>query len=322
MNVEAAAVLVVDDDPMAREVLTRRLARLGHAATPVADGRQALQILGRQAFDLVLLDLRMPGLDGFQVLRAIRERFSLAHLPVIMVTSADDTESIVQALELGANDYITKPLDFPVALARIRGLLLLRQVVRALEAANEKLEQLSFLDGLTNIANRRRFDEFLAGEWRRAVREGVPLSLIFIDIDFFKAFNDHYGHEAGDEVLRRVATALSGILNRPADLVARYGGEEFVAVLPGTDAKGAAFIAERLRAAVEGLGIPHAASPVAPHVTVSLGVATLVPLRGSAPEALLAAADQALYQAKREGRNRVRSAWSLDLAEPRGGGGR
>ena len=292
---------------MARDVLTRRLERLGYTVTAAADGRQALELIARQPFDVVLLDIKMPGLTGFQVLQAIRRIHSVTDLPVVMVTSSDDSDSIVEALQLGANDYVTKPIDFPVALARIRTHLLLRQMVLALEEANQKLERLSFLDGLTNIANRRRFDEFLHIEWRRAAREAAPLSVILADIDFFKAYNDTYGHEAGDEILKKVAGALAVTVNRPADLVARYGGEEFVVALPGTDAAGALVLAERLRAAVEALAVAHSTSRAAAHVTISVGVATTIPERGAAPEALVAAADQALYEAKHDGRNRVRA---------------
>ena len=292
---------------MARDVLTRRLERLGYTVTAAADGRQALELIARQPFDVVLLDIKMPGLTGFQVLQAIRRIHSVTDLPVVMVTSSDDSDSIVEALQLGANDYVTKPIDFPVALARIRTHLLLRQMVLALEEANQKLERLSFLDGLTNIANRRRFDEFLQIEWRRAVREAAPLSVILADIDFFKAYNDTYGHEAGDEILKKVAGALAATVNRPADLVARYGGEEFIVALPGTDAAGALVLAERLRAAVEALAVAHSTSRAAAHVTISVGVATTIPERGAAPEALVAAADQALYEAKHDGRNRVRA---------------
>jgi diguanylate cyclase (GGDEF)-like protein len=303
-----ASLLVVDDDEMTRDVLSRRLRRIGHTVAVARNGTQALELIAGQPFDAVLLDIKMPGLTGFDVLKTIRQAHSVTDLPVVMVTSSDDSDSIVEALELGANDYITKPLDFPVALARIRTQLLLRRVVVALEEANRKLERLSFLDGLTNIANRRRFDEYLGLEWRRAQREQTPLSLILADVDSFKSFNDHYGHEAGDEVLKRVAATLDATVGRPADLVARYGGEEFVVVLPGTDAAGAVLLAERLRASVAALAIGHAQSRAAAHVTISLGVATLVPGRDGGPEGLLTAADQALYEAKRGGRNRVRGA--------------
>src|SRR5262245_14260660 len=259
-RVEHGVLLVVDDDEMTRDMLSRRLERIGYTVTAAADGNLALDLIAREVFDVILLDIKMPGLSGFQVLQAIRRIHSVTDLPVVMVTSSDDSDSIVEALELGANDYVTKPIDFPVTIARVRTQLLLRRMVLALEEANQKLERLSFLDGLTNIANRRRFDEFLEWEWRRGLRDGTPISVIMTDIDFFKAYNDTYGHEAGDEILKKVAGTLALTLNRPADLAARYGGEEFVVVLPGTDSGGAALLAERLRGAVEGPQIAHPGS--------------------------------------------------------------
>jgi diguanylate cyclase (GGDEF)-like protein len=313
-HLDQAALLVVDDDEMTRDMLARRLSRVGYTITTAADGSEALELVAGQQFDMVLLDIKMPGLTGFEVLERLRRTHSVSDLPVIMVTSADDSDSIVEALELGANDYLTKPIDFPVALARIRTQLLLRRMFVALEEAKAKLERLSFLDGLTEVANRRRFDEYLQVEWRRAQRAGSPLSVILVDLDSFKSFNDRYGHEAGDEILRRIARTLDQTVNRPADLVARYGGEEFVVVLPGTDADGARLLAERLRTTVEGLEVVHEGSGTSLRVTISLGVATVVPRRDGSPESVVVAADRALYQAKRDGRNRVRVA--ADTGEP------
>ncbi len=174
-----------------------------------------------------------------------------------------------------------------------------------LAAANAELTRLSNVDGLTGVANRRLFDDFFVAEWQRAVRAKQSLTVIMADVDHFKLFNDTYGHQAGDECLRQVASALSGGIQRATDLVARYGGEEFAVILPDIDAGGAATVAERLRAAVEGLGIPHAASPVGPVVTISLGAATVRPDAGGMPLAVIAQADMALYRAKQQGRNRV-----------------
>ena len=176
-----------------------------------------------------------------------------------------------------------------------------------LEEANTKLQQLSELDPLTAIANRRRFEETLAREWRRATRDELPLSLIMIDIDYFKDFNDAYGHQLGDECLRRVAGEIREAITRPGDLVARYGGEEFAAILPSTPSRGAIAVAELLRVRVERMGTRHEKSPSGV-VTISLGVATMTPGEAFAPETLVAAADGALYSAKRAGRNRVETA--------------
>ena len=169
----------------------------------------------------------------------------------------------------------------------------------------EELRRLSYLDGLTGVANRRRFDEALGLEWRRMTRDAKPLSLIMCDIDFFKAYNDTYGHQGGDDSLRLVANTLNSVLGRPGDLVARYGGEEYVVILPETDSQGAKFLAEKMRSRVESLGIIHVSSQVCEVLTISLGVATTIPTRGSLPDELISAADQALYEAKKEGRNRV-----------------
>jgi diguanylate cyclase (GGDEF)-like protein len=191
----------------------------------------------------------------------------------------------------------------------------LSEIRRQLEEKNRLLERLSALDTLTGIANRRRFDAVLRHEWRRALRDGAPLSLVFCDIDEFKRFNDTYGHPAGDQCLVRVAHSMETLLNRPADLAARYGGEEFVALLVDTDLDGARTLAERMRRSIEGLRLEHRASSVAPHLTVSLGVATVVPSRTVAPETLLQRADRALYSAKHRGRNRVVSAEDLSAGE-------
>lgn len=174
-----------------------------------------------------------------------------------------------------------------------------------LRAAKDKLEALAHLDGLTNLPNRRQFDDRLAKEWRRMQRERQELALLMMDIDYFKGYNDHYGHGGGDECLKQVAAALAGALVRPGDLIARYGGEEFAAILPATDLEGALQVAEHLRGAIEALTLPHERSQVAPHVTVSIGCACIVPAPDKSPAALLESADRMLYQAKTQGRNQV-----------------
>ncbi len=176
---------------------------------------------------------------------------------------------------------------------------------KALQVANQKLQELSLTDGLTGIANYRKFDEYLQQVWKRMIREQSPVSIIICDVDYFKQFNDTYGHHAGDFCLQEIARAIESTLQRPDDLAARYGGEEFIVLLPGTDDAGAVQVAEKIQNAIAELDIPHAGSPAAPCITFSVGLATAVPELGSVPKTLLKAADRALYRAKNGGRNRI-----------------
>jgi diguanylate cyclase (GGDEF)-like protein len=295
---------------------------------------------GLPLVDLILMDISMPGIDGIDACRQIKAAPAWQDTPIIMVTASTEEIDLELAFAAGAMDYITKPPRREDLLVRVRSALKLKyemdrrkareqdllQVTRQLEIANQILqareqellrvtkqlaqanqilEQLSSIDQLTGIANRRQFDHTFDVEWKRALRAGLPLGLLMLDIDHYKGFNDLYGHQAGDDCLRQVARALADALRRPDDVVARYGGEEFVVILPNTTAEGAGMVAETLRAAVEALCISHDRSSVSKAVTVSLGAAAMVPDQAAAPSALLEAADQALYQAKQEGRNRV-----------------
>ncbi len=219
-------------------------------------------------------------------------------VPVIFVTARDSTEDETQGLEVGAVDFITKPVNPPVVRARVRTHV-------ALKRQADLLRSMAFNDGLTGVANRRWFDERLQVEWLRCRRNKLPLSLILLDLDHFKAYNDHYGHQAGDDCLRAAAAAMKSRLGRPADLLARYGGEEFVCLLPETPIDGARAKAEDLGRAVFDLALPHADSPTAPVVTISRGVATASPALDGSPNELLQRADAKLYAAKRAGRNRT-----------------
>ena len=293
-------ILVVDDIPSNVHVLSRVL-KDDYDIYFATDGEKALDLVQARMPDLVLLDIMMPGMDGFEVCRRIKCDPATHDIPVIFISAKSEVEDETRGLEVGAIDFITKPISPPIVKARVRNHLLLKR-------QTDLLRSLSFLDGLTGIANRRRFDETMVREWRRCVRSHLPLSLIILDVDHFKAYNDQYGHQAGDECLRLVAEVLSDHARRPSDLVARYGGEEFVCLLPETDGPGATRVAEGFRTAVAGRRIPHAQSPVAPHVTISLGVATLIPSPEGTPEQLAEMADQLLYRAKRSGRNRVQDA--------------
>jgi diguanylate cyclase (GGDEF)-like protein len=258
-----------------------------------------------------MLDITMPEMDGFEVCRHLKEDETLRAVPVIFISALDDVLDKVTAFKVGGVDYVTKPFQAEEVLARVETQLRLARLRAELEARNRELERanqllrsLSYLDPLTEIANRRYFDTILEQEWSRAARDGSELSLILVDVDHFKRLNDTYGHQRGDECLKLVASAIAGASQRAADCAARYGGEEFVVILPGTNAAGAAHTAERVRAAVEGLGFAHEASSFGV-VTASIGVATLAPRMGTAIGDLVAAADRALYRAKEGGRNRV-----------------
>ena len=297
--VETQKILVVDDERINLELLVNLLS--GDYQVLVAkNGRMALSVMDKNMPDLILLDIMMPEMDGYEVCRRLKENHETRDIPVIFLTARQDAESEARGFELGAVDYITKPFHGSTVRARVRTHLRLKRKA-------DLLEQLAFVDGLTEIPNRRSFENMLEREWGAALRRGESISLVMIDVDMFKQYNDHYGHGAGDDCLSRVARALSRTLSRKGDFVARYGGEEFVAVLPGTGQSGAETIAEQLRAAVEALGIPHAKSLVTSSVTVSLGVATLTPGPGLKPDALKEAADRMLYEAKSEGRNRFKS---------------
>ncbi|CAO3417767.1 diguanylate cyclase domain-containing protein [Azospirillum doebereinerae] len=293
-------ILVVDDIPSNVHVLSRIL-KDDYDIYFATDGEKALELVQRRLPDLVLLDIMMPGMDGYEVCSRIKADPATNDIPVIFISAKSEVEDETRGLEVGAIDFITKPISPPIVKARVRNHLLLKRQA-------DLLRSLSFLDGLTGIANRRRFDETMEREWRRCARIQQPVSLVILDVDHFKAYNDHYGHQSGDECLRAVAEVLAERMKRPCDLVARYGGEEFICLLPETENSGAAQVAEWLRAAVADCGIPHAKSPVASCVTISLGVATMVPGSSRTPDQLAQAADQLLYQAKRAGRNRVQGA--------------
>ncbi|MBF0526376.1 MAG: diguanylate cyclase [Deltaproteobacteria bacterium] len=293
-------VLIVDDTPSNIHILAQTLQH-DYRVKIAPNGHIALDLARLpEKPDLILLDVIMPDLDGYEVCKRLKENEDTKKIPVIFVTARDKTGDEEYGLNLGAVDYITKPFEQSIVRARVRNHI-------ALKLNSDLLESLAFMDGLTRIGNRRRFDEVLSTEWRRAGRNQAPISLILLDIDRFKNYNDHYGHGAGDECLRKVARTISSGLLRPGDIAARYGGEEFGIVLAETGFEGACFIAERIRSSVESLCIVHAPSAGSAYVTVSLGCVTNLPPLSGDPEIFLEAADQLLYQAKQEGRNRVSS---------------
>lgn len=292
------SVLIVDDVPINIQVLAEAL-RTDYRVRIAANGAKALAIaVSDDPPDVILLDVMMPEMDGYEVCRRLKNAQETKDIPVIFVTAKSSSEDEALGLNLGAVDYITKPFSIPVVKARVRTHV-------QLKARTEMLERLALVDGLTGIANRRSFDQSLEHEWKRASRNALPISVIMIDIDHFKLYNDNYGHGAGDICLQQVAGALRSVTQRPADLVARYGGEEFAALLPETNNQGAESIASAMREAVSNLKLPHEHSPVADHVTVSLGHATDIAQAAASPRSMVDAADGALYKAKESGRNRV-----------------
>ncbi|MCC5641672.1 PleD family two-component system response regulator [Nostoc sp. CHAB 5824] len=299
-------VLIVDSKEFNRQQLRLLVEQSGYRVVEAKDGTEAMNVFHQLHPDLVLLDAIMPDMDGFEccsVLQSIEEN---KHTPVLMITELEDTELIERVFQVGAMDYVSKPINWQVLRQRVRRLIEQSQLHQELLAANEELQRLVTLvtiDSLTQVANRRRFQEYIDQEWRRMAREQQPLSLILLDVDFFKSYNDTYGHQAGDRALIEISQVIKNIVQRPADLVARYGGEEFAVILPDTGALGATKIAERICYAVRRLAITHSHSQVTSHITFSAGLSTVIPEPGSNFEEIITAADKALYQAKAAGRD-------------------
>ena len=292
------SVLIVDDVPANIKML-REVLKDDYDIRFAMSGKAALDLLKTSDLpDLILLDIMMPEMDGYDACQQLKADPATQSIPVIFITSRDDEADEVKGFDMGAVDYITKPFSIPVVRARV-------QTHVELKRQREILENLSSVDGLTGISNRRQFDEFMDRHWRIAMRIGEQVSLIMIDIDYFKPYNDTYGHLEGDECLKQVAMVLTRCVTRSTDLVARFGGEEFACVMPFTDLEGALAVAEAMRLSVEELNIPHEKSPIAGRITASLGVAAMVPIANTGPDPLIQKADRALYAAKAEGRNRV-----------------
>lgn len=304
-------VLIVDDSATIRVGLRGLVERMGHSVIEAEDGSEALKSYAQDRPDLVLIDVVMPVMDGYDAARQMRQSRPDEWVPIIFLSSKEADQDLDRAIEAGGDDYLVKPVSFVVLNAKIRALqriestrAKLMETSRELAAANRELENLSRQDSLTGIANRRCLDAYLLSEMKRASRERQAISLILADVDYFKAFNDFYGHQAGDDCLRHVGLALKSVVRRPADLAARYGGEEFAMVLPVTAMEGAVDVAKSLARAIEVMSIPHARSGVSGTVTISQGIASLIPAHDTKPEIIIELADHALYQAKQQGRNR------------------
>ncbi|MTW09881.1 diguanylate cyclase [Pseudoduganella eburnea] len=297
MSQEMQKVLIADDDGINRQVLASLL-KPDYVVLLAKTGEQAIERAQRHLPDLLMLDVMMPDMDGYEVLRRLRADPATARIEVIFITGMGRPEDEAKGLKLGAADYITKPFNATVVMARVATHL---QVVRQ----RRLLEHLAHMDGLTELANRRRFDEIYESEWQRATRHAHTMSVALLDIDCFKQYNDHYGHPAGDRALRAVSRVARNAMRRPCDIAARYGGEELVILMPETDAAQGLYVAESIREAVAQLLIPHEQSVASPVLTVSIGGATLPLGEQESAAALFEAADSALYRAKEAGRNRV-----------------
>ena len=294
---EKPTVLIVDDERFNLSAL-HALLRDDCRVMVATDGEHGLTAARANLPDLILLDVTMPGISGHDVCRALKEDPATQSIPIIFITALVDADDETHGFDLGAADYITKPFNHAVVKARVRTQL-------RLKAQADLIASYAFRDGLTGLYNRRSLDQKLEREWHRCQRSGLPISVALLDVDHFKLFNDTYGHGPGDECLKAVGAALKGCIKRSGDMAARYGGEEFAVILPECDPSAAAAVAEEVRAAVEALAIGHSRSSAGSVVTVSVGIASLVPSEEAIPTDLWAMADRLLYRAKEGGRNRV-----------------
>ena len=320
LSTNHSMVMLVDDDPLVAEALRQMLTgendiEFHYCSSP----KSAMEIAEQVNPTVILLDMVMPDIDGLTLLRYLRANNLTAQIPIVALSMQEESKLKAKVFSSGGNDYLIKLPDKTEMLARLRyhsqsyvRLLQRDEAYRALRVSQKKLaesnlqlQKLASMDGLTGIANRRQFDDALLIEWRRSARNNEWLSLIMIDIDYFKLCNDHYGHQFDDDVLRKVAQKPQQSLHRPADIVARYGGEELVVMLPNTDIEGGKLMAETMRTEIEALQIKHAKSHVSEYISISAGVATTVPDSDTESSSLLKLADRALYDAKEQGRNRI-----------------
>jgi diguanylate cyclase (GGDEF)-like protein len=292
-----ANILIVDDVPGNIKTLAEVL-RGEYRILVATSGKKALETVVSQPVDLILLDLVMPEMDGYEVCEKLNENSETAGIPVIFVTAQGEEVKESQGFSMGAKDYITKPASPTILKARIK-------VHLEAKKQREDLENLTIVDELTGVANRRHFDQLLDQEWRRAVRTSLSMAILMIDIDFFSRYIEHFGVKEGEKCLSKLAQTLKANLMRSTDLLARYEGREFVALLPQVEHHGGAITAQRLQKCIEGLKIPNPQSPISDTITISLGCASMMPTRGSSPQPMLEAAIAKLAQAKEQGYNQI-----------------
>jgi diguanylate cyclase (GGDEF)-like protein len=295
---QKARILIADDTPYNLKVLNAVLSQQHYHITVAHNGLETLRLAVTESPDLILLDIMMPGMDGIEACQRLKKNLDTCDIPIIFLTAKSEDDDIIRGLDLGAADYITKPFNPKILLARVRTHLSLRQKTK-------ELLEFAHKDGLTLIANRRRFDSYLESEWQRCLRTQLPLSLIMIDIDFFKSYNDTYGHLQGDEILKVTAQTLEKVISGTPYLVARYGGEEFSIILSNTTLESATNVAAQAHFEIANLNIAHSKSKLK-KLTASFGIATLVPNERNSSKDLISMADSRLFKAKENGRNCIK----------------
>ncbi len=299
-------ILVVDDSRTQRFVINQYLSPLGCDVVLCESGEDALFQVSELVPDLIILDVEMPGLTGFETCRALRGLLQDHWVPIIYLTARTEPKDIVEGLNVGGDTYISKPVHEEVLTAIVKAMLRVSTNQIELMQANQKLDEVAHYDVLTQVMNRRGYEDMFERLWKDHQRKKSPLTIMMMDIDQFKTYNDGYGHIQGDQCLRQVAQTLKGALKRPIDILARYGGEEFVVLLPGTDEEGAMNVANRFIEAMSQANLPHEYSDTKPFVTVSIGMAQ-VRFDTEDKKQVLERADKALYHAKESGRNCVKS---------------
>lgn len=298
-------ILLVEDSATLRYAISRYINEVGHEAILAQDGEEAMHIVDETAVDMIIMDVEMPGLDGFETTSLIREMLGEHWVPIIFVTGKSDESDFKDGIEAGGDDYLIKPVSRVILKAKIRAMERIIDMRNQLNKANRELTELSERDSLTRLYNRRTFENRTEEYWRQANRSRDPLSILLLDIDHFKAFNDSYGHIAGDDCIRKVSACIALCANRPGDMVARYGGEEFIVLLTNTPESGARHVAEQIREAIVALRIEHRESSASEYVTISIGGGTLNNTQNGDLTSLIHAADIALYRSKDSGRNCV-----------------
>lgn len=298
-------ILLVEDSATLRYAMSTYITDAGHTPVVAQSGEEALQLLEMTPIDMIIMDVEMPGLNGFETTRLIREWLGTHWIPIIFVTGLNDDASYREGIDAGGDDYLIKPVSAAIIQAKIRAMERITEMRDQLNRLNADLATLSQIDSLTQIYNRRTFTDLAQQHWAHTRRQRQPMSVLMIDVDHFKLYNDHYGHPEGDACLKQVARCIQESLPRETDIVGRYGGEEFVVLLPNTDLAGGQAVAKRIQQHVQQLGIAHEKSPTFTSVTVSIGGVTCVKATHHTLDDLIKNADRALYRVKHTARNRT-----------------